>query len=139
MSYSYSDKKVMPERIKDYVAHPKNSSYQSLHITRVHDFLDIPELPGFHTETQLRSYFMHYNAHIGIASHANGYKERIPGVTPVPDSIEYIFDENGFCIDVREKPFEKAFEDFLVFLMTLNYFLLLRRNNFYIDLILKIL
>lgn len=122
LAYSYSDKKVIPERIKDYVAHPKHSSYQSLHITRIHDVSDLVTLPDelkslsiiptFQTETQLRSYFMHYNAHQGPASHANQYKERIPGVTPLPDSIEYIFDENGFCIDVVEKSFEKAFEDF---------------------------
>lgn len=122
LSYSYSDKKVIPERIKDYIAHPKHSSYQSLHITRVHDVSDLTALPPefqstsnlhtFQSETQLRSYFMHYNAHRGPASHANSYKERIPGVTPLPESIEYVFDDNGFCIDVRDKTFEKAFEDF---------------------------
>lgn len=122
LAYSYSDKIVIPERIKDYVAHPKHSSYQSLHITRVHDISDSDTLPAefqsfahppsFQSETQLRSYFMHYNAHRGPASHANQYKERIPGVTPLPESIEYVFDDNGFCIEVRDKTFEKAFEDF---------------------------
>ncbi len=122
LAYSYSDKEVIPERIKDYIAKPKHSSYQSLHITRVHDVSGLITLsdefktfstpPAFQSETQLRSYFMHYNAHQGPASHANQYKERIPGITPLPDSIEYIFDDNGFCIEVRDKPFEKAFEDF---------------------------
>lgn len=110
LAYSYSDKHVIPSRTKDYVEYPKDSTYQSLHITRIHD---VPSMNrSFHSETQLRSYFMHSNAHSGVASHANIYKERIPGVTPVPNSLEYIFDENGFCTGIREKPFEKAFEDF---------------------------
>lgn len=110
LAYSFSDKHVIPSRIKDYVEHPKHSTYQSLHITRIHDVLNTNR--SFHSETQLRSYFMHSNAHSGFASHANSYKERIPGVTPLPDSLEYVFDEDGFCVEVREKPFERAFEDF---------------------------
>lgn len=107
LAYSSSTLEVFPERTKDYVANPKHTTYQSLHITRRH-------ISGgnYQSETQLRSYFMHTNAHQGKASHANTYKERIPGVTPVPNQLEYVFDENGFCIEVREKPFEKAFEDF---------------------------
>lgn len=110
LAYSFSDKHVIPSRIKDYVEHPKHSTYQSLHITRTHDVPDTNR--SFQSETQLRSYFMHSNAHSGFASHANSYKERIPGVTPLPNSLEYVFDENGFCIEVKEKPFERAFEDF---------------------------
>lgn len=107
LSYSFPDMPVLPERIKDYVAHPKHSTYQSLHITRTNS-----KLGNYQFETQLRSYFMHSNAHTGLAKHSNVYKERIPGVTPIPMTLEYVFDENGFCSDVHEKPFEKAFEDF---------------------------
>lgn len=109
LAYSYSDKKVIPERIKDYVAHPKHLIYQSLHITRLHG---VDEKNSFQSETQLRSYFMHFNAHEGKASHANLYKKRIPGVTEIPDSLEYVFDKDGFCIEVKDKTPEKAFEDF---------------------------
>ena len=92
LAYEYPGINNISERMKDYVAHPKHSSYQSLHITR--------------------SYYMHYNAHRGKASHANIYKARIPGITELPNQLEYVFDKKGFCTEVREKTFEKAFEDF---------------------------
>lgn len=40
LAYSNPEKVVIPSRIKDYVKNPKHSTYQSLHITRLHS------LPG---------------------------------------------------------------------------------------------
>lgn len=109
LAYSNPNNEIMPERTKDYIVNPKHSTYQSLHLTRLHH--DTPYEP-YQSETQLRSYFMHSNAHSGRASHANTYKERIPGKTPLPNLLEYVFDENGACVEVKEKSYEKAFEDF---------------------------
>lgn len=108
LAYSFSDMENVQERLKDYIKHPKDFNYQSLHLTRFH------KNPNYHycSETQLRSYSMHCNAHSGPSSHSMFYKERVPGCTIVPTQIEYVLDENGFCLEVREKPFEKAFEDF---------------------------
>lgn len=107
LAYNVPNLQVIPSRTKDYVSTPKHSTYQSLHITRLHTLYD-----NFQSETQLRSYCMHANAHSGAASHSNIYKQRIPGITSVPDQLEYIFDKNGFCLGVREKNFEKCFSDF---------------------------
>lgn len=109
LAYSDPHNEIMPERNKDYIVNPKHSTYQSLHLTRLHHNT---QYAPYQSETQLRSYFMHSNAHSGRASHANTYKERIPGVTALPNLLEYVFDENGWCTEVKEKSFEKAFEDF---------------------------
>lgn len=107
IAYGNPNLVVMPERVKDYVVHPKHNDYQSLHVTSIHKNHD-----DFVSETQLRSYFMHENARNGNASHANCYKDRIPGVTEVPIMFDYILDENGFCTEIREMPREKAYEKF---------------------------
>lgn len=106
LSYDFEGIYIMPERLKDYVASPKHSTYQSLHLTKVH-----LNSGNYVSETQLRSYIMHSNACAGIASH-NNYKERIPGITPVPNLLEYVLDDDGFCIEVREMSYEKAFKSF---------------------------
>ena len=107
IAYGNPNLEVMPERIKDYVEHPKHNDYQSLHVTSIHK-----DHHGFVSETQLRSYFMHEIARNGNASHANTYKDRIPGVTEVPIMFEYVLDENGFCTEVKEMSREKAYEKF---------------------------
>ena len=107
IAYGNPNLEVIPERVKDYVVHPKHNDYQSLHVTSIHKVHN-----GFVSETQLRSYFMHQTAKYGNASHANAYKDRIPGVTEVPTMFEYVLDENGFCIEVKEMSREKAYEKF---------------------------
>ncbi len=108
LSYNFESVSVISERTKDYIISPKNSTYQSLHITRVHS------LPYgcYNSETQIRSYLMHSNANSGAASHSNLYKQRIPGVTSLPIQLEYHFDKNGYCEFVDEKNLERSFEDF---------------------------
>lgn len=109
LAYSFSDFENLHERIKDYVEHPKNSMYQSLHLTRIHHKNSDRQ---YCSETQLRSYSMHYRAHNGEFSHSRAYKPRVPGITIVPEQLEYILDENGFCVQIKDKSFKKSFEDF---------------------------
>jgi hypothetical protein len=52
-------------RFKDYVARPKMSGYQSMHITLVH------AATGVNLEVQLRSSRMHMEAEYGRASHSS--------------------------------------------------------------------
>ncbi len=106
LAYSFSDFENLHERIKDYVEHPKNSMYQSLHLTRIHHRNSDRQ---YCSETQLRSYSMHSR---GVSSHLKSYKPRVPGITKVPEELEYVLDKNGFCMQVKDKSFEKSFEDF---------------------------
>lgn len=106
LAYHFDDLCNIDERLKDYVSSPKHSTYQSLHLTRIHLLQE-----NYVSETQLRTYIMHSNACIGAASHVN-YKERVPGITPVPNLLEYIFNKEGFCLEVKEMSFERAFEHF---------------------------
>jgi len=109
LAYNSDDSKNIEERFKDYIAHPTLLSYQSLHIGRLH-FLD--HTTAYQTETQLRSYTMHYNANFGPLGHLNYYKKRIPGVTDVPELFDYVYDSNGNCIEIVEKTKNSAFSDF---------------------------
>lgn len=103
----FGDVDNVQDRIKDYIACPKEDAYQALHITRYHK-----DNKFYTSETQLRSASMDACARNGTASHENTYKKRIPGKTSVPLYIEYIFDDNGFCTSVRQMDYEKAFEHF---------------------------
>ena len=101
-----NEKNFLPERFKNYIDNPKDSSYQSLHITRK------SENPKYFYETQIRTNKMHENAKSGHASHKSKYKKRISSPQNLPDRFTYLLDENGFCIDVVPIPFEKSFEEF---------------------------
>lgn len=107
LNIAFDDVDNVQERIKDYIVNPKHDSYQALHITRNHK-----DNKFYTSETQLRSLSMQECAHSGSASHANVYKKRVPGETSVPLYLEYIFDDNGFCTEVRQMSTEKAFEHF---------------------------
>jgi (p)ppGpp synthase/HD superfamily hydrolase len=52
---------VVENKIKDYIAIPKENGYQSLHLTIIHN--------GYPIEVQIRTEEMHYHAQYGIAAH----------------------------------------------------------------------
>jgi guanosine-3',5'-bis(diphosphate) 3'-pyrophosphohydrolase len=63
----------LQNRFKDYVAVPKPNGYRSLHTTLLGVGGDLYEEP---TEVQIRSYTMHREAELGVASHW-AYKENV--------------------------------------------------------------
>ncbi len=103
----FGDVDNLQDRIKDYIASPKQGAYQALHITRHHK-----DNKFYTSETQLRSVSMQECAQSGSASHANTYKKRVPGMTCVPLYLEYVFADDGFCTEVKRMSIEKAFEHF---------------------------
>lgn len=67
--------KIPEEYLKDYIAHPKPNTYQTLQFTlEIAMYSEI--LPGAQIEVQLRDLEMHYNAEFGKASHTE-YKDEI--------------------------------------------------------------
>lgn len=74
--------KPIPKRIKDYIALPKPNGYQSLHTTVITDHGII--------EIQIRTYDMHNEAELGIASHFL-YKEQDLSKKPLrPKKLTWI-------------------------------------------------
>ena len=62
----------LPERRKDYIAHPKANGYSSLHLTRV---VRIPEERfAFYRETQIKTFRMRETEKTGSAGHSTVYK-----------------------------------------------------------------
>lgn len=62
----------LPERRKDYIAHPKDNGYSSLHLTRV---VRIPEERfAFYRETQIKTFRMRETEKSGSAGHSTVYK-----------------------------------------------------------------
>ena len=76
----------LPNRIKDYIATPKQNGYQSLHTT-------IFTGTGGIVEIQIRTHKMHQEAEEGIASHF-AYKENITNKTKNLDWVEQIREIN---------------------------------------------
>lgn len=110
LSYGIKNLEIARYRIKDYISHPKKTSYKAFHITRSRY---IPKKKSkYQFETQILTTSMNDNNCFGEASHVNTYKTRIPGKTDIPDILEYVFDDNGFCIEVRSLPKDQAYKAF---------------------------
>lgn len=105
----------LPDKRKDYIATPKESGYQSEHITRNHDYGSF----HFFSETQIKTFRMRERELFGAASHAILYKDRgsilnnpseIKNSTPKYLSIVTNKSENS-C-KIYELSFEQCFEHF---------------------------
>lgn len=108
----------LPERRKDYIAHPKANGYSSLHLTRV---VRIPEERfAFYRETQIKTFRMRETEKTGSAGHSTVYKSnrnyflnRIVN----PESAEYFlplymhfeFDKQGRTEKLVPDSFENRF------------------------------
>lgn len=107
LDVAFDDVSNVQDRTKDYISNPKQDSYQAIHITRYHK-----DNKFYTSETQLQSASMRECSHSGSASHVNVYKKRVPGKTSVPLYLEYVFDDNGFCTEVKQMSVKKSFEYF---------------------------
>jgi Region found in RelA / SpoT proteins len=70
-----------PDRVKDYIRHPKSNGYRSLHLTASSSVEGVE----FPFEVQIRTEEMHEAAEYGVAAHWN-YKLRDQLVTPGPST-----------------------------------------------------
>lgn len=100
----------IPYKRKDYIIHPKVSSYQAIHISRIHCKNDI----FFASETQIRTLSMEENAKFGKASHKMVYKDR---TTIDEQMVPTYLIPSSFCDDtgvykVTELSFEESFKYF---------------------------
>jgi Region found in RelA / SpoT proteins len=70
-----------PDRVKDYIRHPKSNGYQSLHLTASSSVEGVE----FPFEVQIRTEEMHEAAEYGVAAHWN-YKLGDQLIPPVPST-----------------------------------------------------
>ena len=77
--------KSHPDRLRDWISHPKANGYQALHVT-------LMSKQGRWIEVQIRSDRMDEIAEQGLAAHWK-YKEKAPGDDSIDDDDEYTEDE----------------------------------------------
>lgn len=95
---------------KDYISHPKNTTYQALHMSRIHCYPNV----FFTSETQLRTLSMEENAKYGKASHKEVYKDRSTiDESMVPTYlIPSNFANSNGIYEVKELSFADSFQYF---------------------------
>ncbi len=95
--------------VKNYVANPKETGYQSWHfVLHLPDYS--PSCPGFYVEFQLRTFAMHWRAEFDEKASHNHYAEtkdskynldKIFALSPEDIGIEGVrLDSNGHCLDM---------------------------------------
>ena len=83
----------IPDRLRDYIALPKENQYQSLHTTVI-------GLDGEATEIQIRTRDMHRIAEEGIAAHWK-YKEGRRGITDIDTRLKWLRQIIEWLKDIR--------------------------------------
>lgn len=99
---------LISERRKDYIYTPKDTNYQAIHLSSQ------DTKNGRKFETQIKTKQMEKTAKSGSASHANIYKPRVLGKTPLsklPTYLPIVSFQDGKSI-VYELPQDVAFEYF---------------------------
>lgn len=103
-AYKHSYRELKAKR-KDYIDNPKESSYQSLHITKAHKQID-----DLFIETQIKTSAMEDNAKFGEASHSEVYKDRTIDISRLPTYLIPVSLNDGVVI--YEQTVEEAFKYF---------------------------
>ncbi len=106
--YGANSINVISERRKDYIANPKSTNYQAIHMSSQ------DSKNGRKFETQIKTDKMEKVARFGSASHSNIYKPRVVGKTPLaklPIYLPVVIFEDDRPI-VYELPKELAFQYF---------------------------
>lgn len=102
------NQEYISKKYKNYIDNPKDSTYQSLHMTRKQYCAN----QQYCFETQIRSKDMDINSKYGLASHKKVYKNRFSSPQNLPDRFEFILDDNGYCTQIIPIPFERSYEEF---------------------------